>query len=440
MTDLAFAGASGLSSAFAEGRATPLEAFEAYADRIGRLNAGLNAILHLRLTEARLEAAEATKRWREGRARSPIDGLTFAVKSNIALAGQPFHAGIGAYRDRIAATDAPAVAFLRRAGAVPIGVANMHEGALGATNDNPHFGRCRNPWGGNLTPGGSSGGSAAAVAARLCAFALGTDTMGSVRIPSAYCGVAGVKPTRGVISDAGLIDLSPTLDHVGVHATDASGLALVMRSFGLSGALQPPRRIGIARWGDVVSVERDVHDAFRAAAELLGAFAECVEIDISGFDFGALRRAGLLISEVEGHRAHQEALRASRSGFSDEFAGMLEWGARQSRDKVEQARREVLDAARRFSGLFVQAEVIVMPTAPQTPFEFGSRVPANQADFTCIANFGGFPAAAVPAATSGTPPTSIQFIAPAGKDGAALAAALAFETARGPAPAPLVPE
>jgi aspartyl-tRNA(Asn)/glutamyl-tRNA(Gln) amidotransferase subunit A len=128
---------------------------------------------------------------------SLFDGVPIAIKANIAVKGLPWHGGIEAYRDRIAERDAVSVQALRLAGAVIVGVLNMHEAALGATNDNLAFGRCHNPYRHGFTPGGSSGGSAVAVAAGLCAAALGTDTLGSVRIPAGYCGVFGCKPTHG---------------------------------------------------------------------------------------------------------------------------------------------------------------------------------------------------------------------------------------------------
>lgn len=435
---IASLGVKGLGAAFGAGDLTPVDAVEAYARRIEAFNPELNAFLDLRVDAALEDAARAAKRWREGAPLSRIDGVPFGVKANIAVKGLPWHGGIGAYRDRVATEDGDCVSALRDAGAIPLGILNMHEGALGATTDNPHFGKCRNPWNADLVPGGSSGGSGTAVAAGLCTFSLGTDTMGSVRIPSAYCGVAGHKPSYGLVPAGGLVDLSPTLDHVGPHARDAADLADVLPF--LSGAPLAPApeklRIGIASWGDAVDVEADVADAFNDARAILSAIGHAVHVDLSGFEFGALRRKGLLVSEVEGFSAHEEMLVRDPDGFSEAFGALLRWGAKQPKEKVYAAYKGLRDAGEQFAALFAGCDVIAVPTAPQGPFSFDAAVPANQADFTAMANFGGFPATAVPANTNGAPPASIQFMAPKGEDHLALAAARLFEEERGSAPRP----
>jgi aspartyl-tRNA(Asn)/glutamyl-tRNA(Gln) amidotransferase subunit A len=154
--------------------------------------------------------------------------VPIAIKANIAVAGLPWTAGIAAYGDRVAAHDAACVAGLRDAGAVVLGLTNMDEGALGARGDNVFLGRCHNPHAPDFSPGGSSGGSAAAVAAGFCAAALGTDTIGSVRIPAACCGVFGHKPRQALIDRQGVVPLSPRFDHVGVLARSAQDSAAML--------------------------------------------------------------------------------------------------------------------------------------------------------------------------------------------------------------------
>ena len=163
-------------------------------------------------------------------ALSPLDGLLVAVKDNLAVTDKAWTAGIYGRRNLIADGDAAAITRLRAAGTVIVGGANMEEAALGAVTDNPTFGRCINPLGKGLTAGGSSGGSAAALAAGFVDLALGTDTMGSVRVPAAYCGVAGIKPTFGVIDRAGLAMLSPSLDTIGPMARDIQLLSPALRA------------------------------------------------------------------------------------------------------------------------------------------------------------------------------------------------------------------
>lgn len=423
---------SALSLAFARGEASPMDALDACLSRMERINPRINAFLDLRVSDARKEAIASDARWRRGAALSPIDGVSFGVKANIAVAGLPLHAGIAAYKDDIAKADAAPVAILKAAGAIPIGILNMHEGALGATTDNPHFGRCRNPWSLDLTPGGSSGGSAAAVAARLVPFAFGTDTMGSVRIPSAYCGVVGLKPSKGRIAEAGVLELSPTLDHIGVHARTAADVALVAACLFGCGALRNSVAVSAGAWGMAADVEPGVASAFSEALRLIPGAEHRPRADLSHFDLGGLRRKGLLVSEVEGHRIHEKRLASARDGFSAEFAGMLDWGAGQPKARIDAAYAALAEAAQRFQALIAEAGVLVLPTAPQGPFPFGAPIPANQADLTCLANFAGTPAIAVPASVTGSPPASIQFIAPLGRDDLALAAAIAFEAARGP--------
>jgi aspartyl-tRNA(Asn)/glutamyl-tRNA(Gln) amidotransferase subunit A len=432
---IAALGVAELADEFRAGRLCPLDALEAYVARIGRLNPGLNAFLDLRIDDARDEARAAGDRWRGGKALSMLDGVPFGVKVNIGVEGLPLHAGIAAWRDNIAVRDADCVGRLKAAGAIPIGVLNMHEGALGATTDNPHFGKCRNPWNSEWTPGGSSGGSAAAVAAGLCAFSLGTDTMGSVRIPSAYCGVVGAKPSKGAISSEGLLELSPTLDHIGVHARSMADAALALSVFWHAPSAASIR-IGIGEWGRSIDVDFAARESIIESREVLRSIGPLTDVDVSGFDFGALRRRGLLVSEVEGHAIHAVKIQTRREGFSEEFLALLEWGVAQPAEKREEAYNALGTAAAKFDALFDEVDVVVLPTAPQAPFPFSTPTPANQADFTCIANFGGFPAISVPATAKGTPPRSIQFVARRGEDGRAIAAAMAFEKLRGPTPKP----
>lgn len=428
----------GISDAFAGGSLAPVDVLRVYFDHIEQYNPRLNAFLSLRFDAAMEEARAAAGRWKSGQQRSPIDGVPFGVKANIAVKGLPWHGGIAAYRDRMAEEDAGVVERLRGAGAVPMGILNMHEGALGATTDNPSFGRCYNPWGDGLTPGGSSGGSGAAVAAGFCAFSLGTDTMGSVRIPSAYCGIAGLKPSYGDICGRGLVELSRTLDHIGPHALSARDLKMIYAALRKDDSAPPARslRIGIGDWRGGVDVSPDVAAAFKKAAQELSKIGEVSIIDLSKFDFGALRRRGLLVSEVEGYRTHKQRLAQSPGGFSDDFRGLLEWGAGQSQEKIDAAYAEVKSAGAALNALFDEVDVITIPTAPQGPFGFDDQIPANQADFTCIANFAGAPAVATPASVDGAPPASLQFIAKTGADAVALEAAIAFEAMRGPAPRP----
>lgn len=432
------AGVAGLARLFAERAVTPGEVTEVYLSRIERLNPSLNAFLSVDADGARAGAAASSVRWAQGAPLSPLDGVPVGVKANIAVAGLPWHAGIAAYRDRISSEDAACVARLRAAGAVILGVLNMHEGALGATTDNPVFGRCHNPHRADYTPGGSSGGSGSAVAAGLCAAALGTDTMGSVRIPSAYCGVFGHKPKRGLVSTEGVIDLSWTLDHVGPHARSAEDCRRVLE--GLTGApvatadlLERP--LAVLDYDGQVEVQPGVAAAQARAVEAARtAGFTLVRLRLSDYDYGAVRRLGLLVSEVEGFVIHEAMLAERPEGFSRAFADGLAWGARQPAPKLARAYRELSRLSGQVRGLLQPYAGLLAPTAPQTAFGFDAAAPANQADFTALANITGLPATAFPMGVDADGlPTSMQVVSWTEGYGLSVAERLATRVAAPPA-------
>jgi len=369
---------------------------ETYLARIEQVNPAIHAFVDLDIEGARDAAKASSHRWASGLALSPLDGCLVGVKANIAVAGLPWTAGIGAYRDRVADRDAACVARLRAAGAIILGTLNMEEGALGAVTDNPWFGRTQNPWRAGYTAGGSSGGSGAAVAAGLCAVALGTDTMGSVRIPSAYCGVFGIKPRYAAISEEGVMPLSPSLDHVGVHARSAGDCAAVLAEIAVPDPASPNAPLAVLDVTDRASLPDDVRAAFVAlvaAAEAQGVLEGSVPLDI---DLGRLRRRGLLISEAEGFAEHAAMLQARPDGFSETFASMLRWGAAQPPAKLAEARTEIAAMKERVEVLIGDRLGLLCPTTGAPAFPFGDPVPADQADITCLANVAGLPAVAFP--------------------------------------------
>jgi len=365
--------------------------FESYLERIANLNPALNAFLDL-------DAAAAG------------DGMTIGVKANIAVKGLPFHGGIGAYRERLAPADAACVAALRASGAVIMGILNMHEAGLGGSSDNPFFGPVRNPSWPGLSPGGSSGGGAAAVAAGLCEAALGTDTLGSVRIPAAYCGVFGHKPSQGLVSTQGVMPLSWTLDSVGVQAPTVDVCAAVMR---LLAPLPPPRRLGVCAVLEVagqVELHPDVAAALAAAGERAQAMGLAVQsLRLPEYDFAALRRAGLLIAEVEAEVTHRARLAECPEGFSPELRRLLAWGAAQPAAKVEAAYARISAAGAQVRAALAGVDVLILPTTPQPAFAFGQAPPADQADLTALANIAGLAATAFPAGVAADgAPVSLQ--------------------------------
>jgi len=201
---------------------------EAHLDRIEATDPAVHAFVLVMADSARSEAAASTAR-AAARARfGPLDGIPIAVKDLYDTAGAVTTGGTGGYRDRVPEVDSTAVAHLRAAGAVIIGKTNTHELAFGGTTNNIHYGATHNPWNLERVPGGSSGGSGAALAARQAIGALGTDTGGSIRIPATFCGITGHKPTYGLVGRSGVIPLSRTLDHAGPMARSALDCALML--------------------------------------------------------------------------------------------------------------------------------------------------------------------------------------------------------------------
>ncbi|MBI1188623.1 MAG: amidase [Alphaproteobacteria bacterium] len=421
-----------LRSAFGAGDATPSDALGVCKAAIEAENPRLNAIVHADWTRAEQDAAASDVRWRAGAPLSLIDGAPIAVKANCAVEGLPWTAALKPLAARSAGADSEVVARLRAAGAVIVGVANMHEAALGATTDSPLYGRCINPLRDGYTPGGSSGGSAAAVAAGFCAGAIGTDTMGSVRVPSSYCGVVGFKPSRGRISTRGVIPLSTTLDHVGVHAAsvaDARGLYRLCAGVdqrSREDAAPAAFRVGVADWD--VALAPGVERAFaRAIAALTAAGVAITAIDLRGAALARMRRRGLLICEAEFAAAFPDM---DAGALSAALAGMLAWAAKQHPAKLEEAYAEIEAAERLAHDVFAQADVLLSPATPQTAFPHDAPAPENQADLTVLADFAGLPAVCLPMgeAEDGLP-ASLQVMAARGADERALAFAAFAEAA-----------
>lgn len=213
--DLAALTLKGAAELLRSKAASPVDLTQACLKRIERYNSALNAFITVASDQALKAAREMEAEQRRGKWRGPLHGIPIALKDNIDTAGVRTTAASGVFKDRVPSEDAEVVRRLKGAGAIILGKLNLHEFAYGGTSDVSYFGAVHNPWALDHIAGGSSGGSAAAIAADLCFGSLGTDTGGSVRIPSSYCGVVGFKPTYGRVSLRGVIPLSWTLDHVG---------------------------------------------------------------------------------------------------------------------------------------------------------------------------------------------------------------------------------
>lgn len=343
-----------------------------------------------------------------------LAGVTIGVKANIAVAGLPWHAGLAAFETRVAERDADVVALLRQAGAAIVGTLHMEEGALGSKTDNPHFGAVQNPHRLGHSPGGSSGGSGAAVAAGLVDAALGTDTMGSVRIPAAHCGVYGFKPATASVSQAGLEPADLSLDAIGPLARDLDTLeqvARVMSGFGDD----PCEGDGAMLVDHGVETHPDVASAFDAA---VAALSRPLATATLTHPFGRIRFAGF----IQVAREMAEHLRGVPT--SDRLAKLLAYGSQRSIADWAEDRAILARTRDEVRAMIEQHGFLILPTVPNPPFRHADPEPAAQADFTCLANIAGLPALSIPAGWTGDGlPVGVQLIGAAGAEAALFALA-----------------
>jgi Asp-tRNA(Asn)/Glu-tRNA(Gln) amidotransferase A subunit family amidase len=401
------------------GDASAWDFVESCLREIEALNPLLNAFVQIDVEGARAAARESDARMRDGAARGPIDGVALAVKDNIDIAGLPAAGGIGALRARIAHHDAVCVARLRERGAVLLGKTLMDEAAFGAVGDNSVFGRCHNPRAHGHTAGGSSSGSAAAVAAGLCIAALGTDTLGSVRIPASYCGIVGFVPSAGLVDPTGVLPLAPSLDRIGVLArsvADAACVATALFDLTLL-APAPTASIGVLRGLESFvpgAILAPVEESARALARV---GHRIVEIDVGAFDWTGARRAALLRIEAEGARVHFALLDDPLSAISPDLRRALEFGRSAGIERVARAATQIEKARGAIHEWLSQCDVLLLPTTPQVAFPFGAEVPASQADLTAPASIAGLPAVSIAAGTAMEGlPVGAQLIAGHGHD------------------------
>src|SRR5580698_7729044 len=225
---LAFLSINQLAPLLERKKVSPSQVVNDVLDRLQDLNGRLNAYVCVNPEEVRKNAQKAEHEIVHGRYRGPLHGIPIALKDNILTAGIPTTAGSKILKDFVPTEDASVVRRLRSAGAILIGKTNLSEFAYGATTNNVHFGPTLNPWDTQRTPGGSSGGSAAAVAACMASASLGTDTGGSIRIPAALCGIVGLKPTFGRVSRYGLVAFASSLDQIGPFGWNVPDVALLL--------------------------------------------------------------------------------------------------------------------------------------------------------------------------------------------------------------------
>ena len=396
----------------AVGRIQPQALTDAYQAAIERIDPQLNAYVDMRSGLLQDQAEMADRRRRDG-VIGRLDGIPLALKDNLDVAGWPTRAGLPG-REQPANSDAHVVARLRASGAVLVGKTNMDEGALGATTNNAHFGATHNPHRHGYTAGGSSGGAAAAVAAGLAVAAVGSDSLGSIRIPASYCGVYALKPTHGEISTRGMVHAARRLDTVGLLARSAEDLTVllqVLAGYDADDARSRRRRVAFAlpdwepgnlRTGLVpdlaaIGVKPEVIELFESVLlRLPHALGERRTVDFSDWDFTRARRSGLLLMEAEMLATFAHDLADTRHPVSPRFRRMLDFAAHKSAADYAIADRVLDAAALKMRRLFCQVDVLVLPTTPQGAFPLDGAVPDSQADLTSFASLAGCPAVSLP--------------------------------------------
>ncbi|MFI0482384.1 amidase [Actinomadura sp. 9N215] len=372
----------------------------------------LNAFVTLDHEGAEAAAEHADKELASGVGRGPLHGVPVAVKDIIDVAGLPTGMGSAHFDGHVAETDAACVTLLRNAGAVIVGKTGTHEFAYGGSGDVSVNGPVRNPHDRERMSGGSSSGSAVAVAAGMVPLALGTDTGGSVRIPAAFCGIAGFKPPYGVIPTGGVFPLSPSLDHVGVLAGSADDCRIAYHALtGLAEAVPPPADESV-RTGRVAWIEPEAADP-EVVRTVRALFPDAPAEPLDLFE---LRRIFRAIQDCEAYEIHAERVAEAPERYQPLTLERLEQASRTLGWRYIRAFRERDEFAGQVAGLLDRYDLLALPTmmmtAPpigETEGPFGRWAPAL-VSLTCAWNVLGLPALSVPAGTVGGLPVGAQFV------------------------------
>ncbi|ABY23026.1 aspartyl/glutamyl-tRNA(Asn/Gln) amidotransferase subunit A [Renibacterium salmoninarum ATCC 33209] len=478
MTELIKLSAAALAAKLASGEVTSVQVTQAYLDRIALVDGELNAFLHLNAEEALRVAAEVDADRAAGKELHELAGVPIAIKDLIVTKGQPTTAGSKILEGWISPYDATVIEKIRAAKMPILGKTNLDEFAMGSSTEHSAFGPTRNPWDLTRIPGGSGGGSAAAVAAFEAPLALGTDTGGSIRQPGAVTGTVGVKPTYGGVSRYGAIAMASSLDQIGPVSRTVLDAALLQEVIGghdpkdstslvdpingqtgCTGLADAARlgangdltgvRIGVVKELGGEGYQEGVEVRFRESLELLrGAGAEIVEVSCPSFGYalGAYYlimpseassnlakfdgvRFGLRKLPEDGPMTIERVMSATRAaGFGNEVkrriilgAYALSAGYYDAYYGSAQKFRTLIQ--RDFEAAFAQADVLISPTAPTTAFKFGEKMADPLAMYlndvaTIPANLAGVPGMSLPngLADEDGLPSGIQLLAPARED------------------------
>ena len=438
---------------------SPVEVVDAHLRRIETVNPKLSAFFTVTRDLALEEARRAEMEVAAGRWRGPLHGVPYGAKDIIETAGILTTHGSSFFRDHVPTEDAECIVRLRRAGAILLGKTLTHEFASAATTINPHYGTAHNPWKLDRITGGSSGGSAAAVAAGLCSFALGSDTGGSIRNPAALCGIVGLKPTHGRVSLNGVCPNVLTFDHLGPMTRSARDAALVLQAMaGYDPRDCTSRDVPVpdytANWERGVrglrlvlcpdfythaEVDAEVQRAFDAAVRVfqdLGAKVETLPFAHGG-RFNEVFR---MIAGPEYAEFHRPFFEKNPEGYGKDVRERLAWSFEITADQYVRGLRERELLRRETAAFFQAADALVLPSMPCTAPPIATvkaRVNGKEYDgawihrpFLSAHNLTGCPAVALPMGFDAEGlPLSLQIVGPEWSEARVLAVAHAYEEA-----------
>jgi len=412
----------GAAQRVADGEVSPIELTSACLERIAGIDAQVNAFITVTADAAMEDARIAERDLVRGEPGGPLAGVPIALKDLFDTAGVRTTAGSKFFSDRVPDRDAAVVQKLRTAGAVLLGKLNMHEWALGVTNDNPHYGACHNPWALDRIAGGSSGGSAAALAAGMCFGTLGSDTGGSIRIPASLCGIVGLKPTYGRVSLRGVVPLSWSLDHVGPMARRVSDVAVLLGVIAGPDRADPGSaeiatddysarledgisgwRIGVIADESLGDIEPDVRTLVRKAVDVLASSGAQLEV-LAAPELSDAARLNGLMTTADAATFHRERMEEAPDDFGQDVLARLRRGAAYGATDYADARHQQVILRRTFSSWFVEHggmfDAVVLPTTPcAAPRIAGLDAVATAPVLTRLTapfNFTGLPAMSVP--------------------------------------------
>ncbi len=367
------------------GKVSPVELTRECLTRIEKLNPVLNAFITITADSAMAEARRAETEITRGEWRGPLHGIPLALKDLIDTAGVLTTAASAVFKERIPAEDAEVTRRLKQAGAILLGKQNLHEFAYGGSSLVSYFGDVHNAWNPEHIAGGSSGGSATAVAAGMCYGAIGTDTAGSIREPASLCGVVGLKPTFGAVSTRGVIPLSQSLDHVGTIARTVEDAAIIFQAIAKEtdvvqgwGSASPVRiedppahklRIAVPRKFFCEELDPEVTSAFEQALTVLSTMSDISEINLEVPTDRTLQKA-------ESYAYHCEFVRQSPELYQPETLRRIRTGEGISPEDAARCKRELQEARKQIASVFNDVDLLITPTTP-TPAPVISELKAN---------------------------------------------------------------